>query len=53
MSHNFYLKVYVVWMIMSYEHIMSCRYIYVVQHIMSFWEIMSFNNVCRLRIFVA
>jgi len=46
MSHNLYLKVYVVQMIMSYKHIMSCKFIYVVQHIM------SFKILCRLRIYV-
>jgi len=47
MSHNFYLMVYVVWIIMSYKNNMSFKIIYVVRHIM------SLKKLCRLKMYVA
>jgi len=47
MSHNLYPKVYVAWIIMSYNQIMSCKIIDVAQHIM------SFKKLCGLTLYVS
>jgi len=47
MSHNLYLKVYVIYIIVSYKYIMSFKLNYVVQHTI------SFKKSCRLRMYVA
>jgi len=47
MLYNLYPKVFVLWTIMSYKHIMSFKLMYVVQHIV------SFERLCCLTLYVA